>query len=154
MDSIWKLLVWTKIIFLTCKEICSTNIAHHQDLLFPSRAANGINTHQDMSVQKRLKSFHWGTGKRRIPRYWHTAHLYRFRETPHIHSHLFPNKTWMNKSEEKLRTFYCLLFRTKYNTDTPTHTHPSSLHGLRKSQIFRISYASQSESQKTTDDYK
>lgn len=113
IDSIWKLLMWPEIICLTCKKTCSANIAHHIDLLLTRRPVNGINTYQDMFVQKHLKSFHWGTGKQTIPRYWHTAHLYRLQETPHIHLHLFPNKMWikvitstlnMNKSE-KIRTF-------------------------------------------------
>lgn len=122
IDSIWKLLMGTKIIFLTCKKPCSANIAYHIDLLFPSRPVNGINTYQDMSVQKHLKSFHWGTGKQTIPRYWHTAHLYRLQGRPHIHLHLFRNRMWikvitsmlnMNKSE-KIWTFQWGFFRIKY----------------------------------------
>lgn len=97
IDCTWKWHMWTKIIFLICKKTCSTNLfSHYIDLLFPSRPVNGINTYQDTSVQKHLKSFHWGTGKQTIPRYWHTAHWYRLQGTPHIHLHLFPMKVWIN----------------------------------------------------------
>lgn len=95
INSTWKWLMSTKVTFLICKKTSSKNLfAHHIDLLFPIRSVNRIDTYQDMSVQKHLKSFHWGTGKQTIPGYWHTAHWYRLQETPHIHLHLFPIKMW------------------------------------------------------------